>query len=147
MPLKRTKRRQARWKPLLLILAGTLTIGAVLAAARVYRSTYTLTVHIPHEAETRIDLNQSLTLSPYLLGSNVFPLRGTLSKDPGGQGFMSYAPQVVSGLRSAGIKILRFPGGYVGEEHTLSPGQLDAFSDLLNKVGAEGFMQVQLSDP
>jgi hypothetical protein len=72
---------------------------------------------------------------------------GTKSKDLGGQGFMSYDPQVVSGLRSAGIKLLRFPGGYVGEQHTLSTGQLDAFSDLLNQVGAEGFMQVQLSDP
>jgi hypothetical protein len=60
---------------------------------------------------------------------------------------MSYSPQLVSGLRSAGIKLLRFPGGYVGEQHTLSNNQLDAFSSLLNQVGAEGFMQVQLSDP
>jgi hypothetical protein len=144
---KRTKRGTALWKPLLLILAGTLTIGAVLAAADVFRSTYTLTIHIPDQAQTRIDLNQSLALSPYLLGSNVFPMLGTTSKDPGGQGFMSYAPQVISGLRSAGVKLLRFPGGYVGEQHTLSTGQLDAFSNLLNQVGAEGLMQVQLSDP
>jgi len=42
---------------------------------------------------------------------------------------------------------LRFPGGYFGEGHTLSAQQLDAFSDLLNQVGAEGLVQVQLSDP
>jgi hypothetical protein len=60
---------------------------------------------------------------------------------------MSYDPQVVSGLRSAGVKLLRFPGGNFGEQHTLSTQQLDAFSNLLNQVGAAGFMQVQLSDP
>ena len=148
VPKKRTKRGKGRWKPLLLILlAGTLIIGGVLAAADVFRSASTLTVQIPDQAETRIDLNQSLTLSPYLLGSNVFPLLGTNSKDLTGQGFMSYDPQVVSGLRSAGVKLLRFPGGNFGEQHTLSTQQLDAFSNLLNQVGAEGFMQVQLSDP
>ena len=147
VPKKRTKRGTAHWTPLLLILAGILTIGGVLAAADVYRSTSTLTVQIPDQAQARIDLNQSLTLSPYLLGSNVFPLLGTNSKDLSGQGFMSYDPQVVSGLRSAGVKLLRFPGGNFGEQHTLSTQQLDAFSNLLNQVGAEGFMQVQLSDP
>src|ERR1051326_2967641 len=60
---------------------------------------------------------------------------------------MSYDPQVIAGLRSAGVKLLRFPGGNFDEEHTLSPQQLDAFSNLLNQVGAEGLMQVQLSDP
>jgi hypothetical protein len=96
-----------------------------------------------------VDLNQrqGLALSPYLLGSNVFPMSGTHSKDPGGLGFMSYGQQVVSGLRSGGVKLLRFPGGNFGEQHTLSAQQLDAFSKLLNQVGAEGFMQVQLSDP
>lgn len=147
VPKKRTKRSKARWKPLLLILVGALTIGGVLAAADVVRSSTTLIVQIPDQAQARIDLNQSLTLSPYLLGSNVFPLLGTNSKDLSGQGFMSYDPQVVSGLRSAGVKLLRFPGGNFGEQHTLSTQQLDDFSNLLNQVGAEGFMQVQLSDP
>jgi hypothetical protein len=118
----------------------------VLTAADVFRSATTLTVQMPDHAQARIDLNESLTLSPYLLGSNVFPLLGTTSKDLGGQGFMSYDPQVVSGLRSAGVKLLRFPGGDFGEQHALSTQQLDAFSYLLNQVGAEGFMQVQLSD-
>jgi hypothetical protein len=144
---KRARRGKALWKALLLILAGTLIIGGVLAAADVFRSTFTLTVQISGQAQARIDLSQSLTLTPYLLGSNVFPMLGTTSKDPGGQGFMNYDPKVVSGLRSAGIRLLRFPGGNFGEEHTLSTDQLDAFSDLLNQVGAEGFLQVQLSDP
>jgi glycosyl hydrolase family 44 len=130
-----------------MLLAGTLIIAVVLVAANLLRSNTTLTVQIPGQPQTRIDLNQSLALSPYLLGSNVFPMRGTRSKDPGGQGFMSYDPQVVSGLRSAGVKLLRFPGGKFGEEHTPSTQQLDAFSNLLNQVAAEGFMQVQLSDP
>lgn len=130
-----------------MLLAGMLIIAGVLVTANLLRSNTTLTVQIPGQPQTRIDLNQSLALSPYLLGSNVFPITGTSSKDSGGQGFMSYDPQVVSGLRSAGVKLLRFPGGDFGEEHTLSTQQLDAFSNLLNQVEAEGFMQAQLSDP
>jgi hypothetical protein len=147
VPKKRGTRRSARWKVLLLMLAGALIIGGVLTAASVLRSTTTLIVRIAGQAQVRLDLNQSLTLSPYLRGSNAFPLLGTTSKDANGQGFMTYDPQVVSGLRSAGVKVLRFPGGNFGEQHTLSTQQLDAFSDLLTQVGAEGFMQVQLSDP
>jgi hypothetical protein len=146
-PIKLPKRGKARWKLLLTLLAGTLIIALVLVAADLIRSTTTLAVQVSGQPQALVDLSQSLALSPYLLGSNVFPLLGTSSKDPGGQGFMSYNPQVVSGLRSAGIKLLRFPGGNVGEEHTLSTQQLDAFSNLLNQVGAEGLMQVQLSDP
>jgi Glycoside hydrolase family 44 len=166
VPGQRPKRGKARWrrdedkrrdkgrdKPRrygkvgLVLLAGVLVIAGVLVAANLLRSNTTLTVQISGQSQIRIDLNQSLALSPYLLGSNVFPMQGTRSKDPGGQGFMSYDSQVVSGLRSAGVKLLRFPGGKFGEEHTLSAQQLDAFSNLLNQVKAEGFMQVQLSDP
>lgn len=133
----------------MVLLAGTLIIAVVLVAANLLRSDTTLIVHIPGQPQVSVDLeqNQSLVLSPYLLGSNVFPMSGTSSKDPGGQGFMNYGPQVVSGLRSAGIKLLRFPGGNFDEEHTPSTQQLDAFSNLLNQIGGEGLMQVQLSDP
>jgi hypothetical protein len=130
-----------------MLLAGVLIIALVLVAADLFRSNTTLTVQIPGQPQTRIDLNQSLALSPYLLGSNVFPMRGTSSRDPGGQGFMSYDSRVISGLRSAGVRLLRFPGGNFGEEHTPSTQQLAAFSNLLNQVEAEGLMQVQLSDP
>jgi hypothetical protein len=146
VPGKRLKRRKARWKLFLLFLAGALIIAVVLVAANLLRSTTAITVQIPGQPQVRVDLNQSLALSPYLAGSNVFPMSGTNSKDRNGQGFMSYGPQVVSGLRSAGVKLLRFPGGNWDEEHTPSTQQLDAFSKLLNQVGAEGFMQVPLSD-
>src|SRR5262249_16596426 len=133
VPKKRTKRGTARWKALLLILASTLIVGGVLTAADVFRSTTTLTVRTADQAQPRIALNHTLTISPYLLGSNVFPLLGTNSKDLSGQGFMRYDPQIVSGLRSAAVKLLRFPGGNFGEQHTLSTQQLDAFSNLLNQ--------------
>lgn len=147
VPVQRRKRGKAHRRLLLLFLASTLIIAVVLVAANQLRSTTTLIVQVPGQTQVHIDLNQNLPLSSYLLGSNVFPLSGTSSKDPGGQGFMSYTPQIVSGLRSAGVRLLRFPGGNFGEEHTLSTQQLDAFSRLLNQVGAEGLMQVQLSDP
>lgn len=147
VPQRPLKRGKTPWKLLLMPLVGVVIIAGVLVAADLVRSSSTLTVQISGQPQERIDLNQSLALSPYLLGTNVFPLLGTATKDPTGQGFMSYDPLVVAGLRSAGVKLLRFPGGYFDEQHTLSAQQLDAFSNLLNQVGAEGFMQVQLSDP
>src|SRR5581483_5417062 len=119
--VKRPKRGKAGFRLVLLLLAGVVVIAGALGVANLLRSATTLIVQVPGQAQARIDLNQSLALSPYLLGSNVFPLLGTTSKDPGGQGFMSYDPQIIEGLRSAGVKLLRFPGGNFGEEHTLSP--------------------------
>src|SRR6185437_9470486 len=139
--------RNGRWKLLLLLLAGALVISTVLIAANLLRASTTLAVQIAGQPAVQVDLNQSIALSPYLLGSNVFPQTGTLAKDPAGKGFMSYSQQVILGLRSAGVKLLRCPGGDWGEQHTLSTQQLNDFSNLLNQVGAEGFMQVQLSDP
>ena len=146
-PQKWQRRRKRRWKLLLMLLAGALVIATVLIAANLYRSVTTLDVQIGEQQTQQIDLNQSVPVSPYLPGSNVFPQTGTVSKDQTGKGFMSYDSAVVAGLRSAGIKLLRFPGGNWGEEHTLSTEQLNAFSGLLNQVGAQGMMQVQLSDP
>jgi hypothetical protein len=130
-----------------LLLVSMLIISIVLIASDLLRATTTLAVQVADQPAILIDLNQSVAISPYLLGSNVFPRTGTSSKDQQGRGFMSYDPQVIVGLRSARIKLLRFPGGNWGEEHTLSTEQLNNFSDLLNQVGAEGLMQVQLSDP
>ena len=64
-----------------------------------------------------------------------------------GSGFMSYAPTVVNGLRSAHIRLLRFPGGEWGEMHELSPAQLNDFASLLTQTGADGIVQVPLSNP
>nr|MBA2677319.1 hypothetical protein [Ktedonobacteraceae bacterium] len=111
------------------------------------RGNTTIIAQTAGQTPVSIDLNQSVPVSPYLLGSNVFPRAGTDSKDAAQSGFMSYAPQVVAGLKSAHIQLLRFPGGNWGEEHTPSVAQLNDFSSLLNQVGAEGIMQAQLSDP
>src|SRR5579875_2951945 len=143
-PKWQTRRRKTRWK--LLLLVAVLLIASVLVAADLYRSVTTLVVRVGGQ-QTQIDLNQSVSVSPYLLGSNVFPATGTISKDQSGKGFMSYNQSIVLGLRSAGIKLLRFPGGDWGEQHTLSTQQLDDFSGLLNRLGAQGIVQVPLSDP
>jgi hypothetical protein len=141
------KKRQSGRKLLLLLLACTLVITTVLFAANVRKAGSVLTVQVANHQTVQVDLDQSQPLSPYLLGSNVFPQSGTSAKDSTGQGFMSYAPSVVQGLRSAGVKLLRFPGGNWGEQHTLSTTQLNDFSSLLNQVGAQGLLQAQLSDP
>lgn len=137
----------ARWTFLLILLVSGLIISTVRVAADLWRADTTLTVQIPGQQDVQIDLNQDFAISPYLLGSNVFPRAGTDSLDQAKSGFMSYDQQVILGLRSANIKLLRFPGGNWGEQHIPSPEQLNDFSDLLNQVGAEGIMQVPLSDP
>ena len=141
------RKRNRRLKLLLLILVGVLIVAIVRVAANLYVGNTTLIVQVEGQQSGRIDLNQSIAISPYLLGSNVFPRIGTDSKDQANSGFMSYGQQVILGLQSARIKLLRFPGGNWGEQHTLSHTQLDDFSELLNQVGAQGIMQVQLSDP
>jgi hypothetical protein len=130
-----------------ILLVGALIIATVLVTSDYQRGNSALAVQVGDQQAIPIDLNQSLPISPYLLGSNVFPKAGTSSQDQAKSGFMSYDQQVVQGLRTSHVKLLRFPGGNWGEEHTLSTEQLNAFSDLLNQVGAEGFMQAQLSDP
>src|SRR5258708_12484906 len=60
---------------------------------------------------------------------------------------MSYSPAITTGLRSARLTLLRFPGGGWGDEHLLSYDQLNAFSVLLSQVGAEGMVQGRLSGP
>jgi Glycoside hydrolase family 44 len=144
---RRPAKRRSRWIfPLLLVIIA-LIIATVLAGANLYRGNSTLAVQVTGQQTVPVDLNQGSLISPYLLGSNVFPRTGTSSQDQAKSGFMSYDQPVIVGLRSARIKLLRFPGGDWGEQHTLSTGQLDDFSNLLNQLGAEGIMQVQLSDP
>jgi hypothetical protein len=132
---------------LLFLIVVVLIVAAVRVAANLYTANSTLILQVGGQQSGQIDLNQSIAISPYLLGSNVFPRAGTSSKDQAGSGFMSYDQQVILGLQSARIKLLRFPGGNWGEQHTPSHEQLDDFSKLLNQVGAQGIMQVQLSDP
>jgi len=126
---------------------GIIIVSTVLVVADLQRANTTLAVQIGDQPAIPVDLNQSFAISPSLLGSNVFPKTGTSARDQQGRGFMSYDQPITSGLKSVKVKFLRFPGGNWGEEHTLSIEQLDAFSDLLNQVGAEGMVQAQLSDP
>lgn len=132
---------------LIFLLVSTLTIATVLSATSFLRGNTTIIAQTVGQTPVSIDLNQSYPISPYLLGSNVFPRVGTDSKDATQSGFMSYSPQIVSGLKSAHVQLLRFPGGNWGEQHTPSVAQLNDFSTLLSQVGAEGIMQTQLSDP
>ncbi|GCE28291.1 hypothetical protein KDA_37750 [Dictyobacter alpinus] len=144
---QRQKTRKSRWQLVLLLLVIILIVVAVLAAADFKRGSTTLSMQVGGQPDVALDLGQSIAISPYLYGSNVFPQTGTTAQDQAGQGMMSYEQAVISGLRSANIKLLRFPGGNWGEQHTPSTEQLNDFSGLLNQVGAEGSMQVPLSDP
>ncbi|HXX78265.1 MAG TPA: glycoside hydrolase family 44 protein, partial [Ktedonobacteraceae bacterium] len=147
MPEKQKKKRNTPLILLSLLIVAALLIAAVRVAANLFTGDTTLVVQVAGQQSGQIDLSQSYAISPGLLGSNVFPRSGTNSKDQADSGFMSYDQQVILGLQSARIKLLRFPGGNWGEQHTLSHAQMDDFSALLNQVGAQGIMQVQLSDP
>ena len=105
-----------------------------------------LLVRIGDQGTATVDLRQSLPISPYLFGVNVFPKFNTNSVDQV-NGFMDYSSPVTDGLKNAHIDLLRFPGGGWGEEHLLSYDQLNAFSALLSKIGADGMIQARLSGP
>lgn len=104
-----------------------------------------LVVRVGNQAAALVDLRQSAPISPYLFGANVFPEIATNSVDHDQTGFMSYGPPITDGLRNANVKLLRFPGGNWGEEHLLSYDQLNAYSGLLSKTGAQGMIQARLS--
>lgn len=104
-----------------------------------------LVVRIGSQAPAFVDLRESTPISPYVAGANVFPAEGTSSVDRENNGFMSYGPPIVQGLRDAHVKLLRFPGGRWGEQHVLSYAQLSAYGKLLTDTGAEGMVQVRLS--
>lgn len=106
-----------------------------------------LLVQLGNQGTAVVDLRQSLPISPYLFGVNVFPKINTNSVDQDYSGFMSYSPPIANGLQSANIRLLRFPGGSWGEDHLLSYDQLNAFSTLLSQIGAEGMVQVHLTGP
>jgi hypothetical protein len=105
-----------------------------------------LLVRIGDQGTATVDLRQSLPISPYLFGANVFP-QFTINSADQANGFMDYSSPITDGLRNARIHLLRFPGGGWGEEHILSYDQLNAFSTLLSKSGADGMIQARLSGP
>ncbi len=141
----RRHRRSLRVLGILLLIV--LLVTAVRLSATLIPADDQLLVGIGNQGTALIDLRQSLPISPYLLGSNVFPAINTSSVDQNFNGFMSYGSPITSGLQNAQIKLLRFPGGTWGEQHLLSYDQINAFSTLLSQVGAEGMMQVRISGP
>jgi Glycoside hydrolase family 44 len=152
-------RKGRRRRRVLAIGSLILLIMLILASMRVISvasdSNDQLLLQVGNQQQATIDLRQSLPISPYLFGVNVFPKDRTLSIDARNNnytGFMSYGPQIVNGLQSAGIKLLRFPGGSWGEDepnqnHILSYDQLYDFSQLLYSVGADGMVQARISSP
>ncbi len=151
-PSQYSKRRRR----LFTIISTLLLIMLILAAVRVTGvasgSNDQLVLKIAGQQQALVDLRQSVPISPYLFGVNVFPEDQSSSVDADYTGFMSYDPQIVNGLQNVGIKLLRFPGGSWGEDqplqnHILSLQQLKDFSDLLYAVGADGMIQARLSSP
>src|SRR5260370_31405213 len=127
-----------------LILLIALLFALVRLIASVSATNDQLLVRIGDQGTATVDLRQGLPISPYLFGANVFPELYTSSADQS-SGFMSYSPAITTGLRSARLNLLRFPGGGWGDEHLLSYDQLNAFSVLLSQVSAEGMIQAQLT--
>jgi hypothetical protein len=144
-PAPRRRMLPAHSTALFVALLIVLISGALAVAALAYTAGDQLRVRIGNQQSALVDLRQSVPISPYLLGANVFPATGTLSADQASSGFMSYSAHITDGLRSAHIKLLRFPGGDWGELHAYSFDQLDAFSTLLGQVNADGMIQVPLS--
>jgi hypothetical protein len=127
------------------ILLITLIFALVRLSTVLSTSNDQLLVRLGNQGTAIVDLRQSLPISPYLFGANVFPEANTSSVDRAYTGFMSYSPPIANGLQNAHINLLRFPGGTWSEDHLLSYDQLNAFSTLLSQVGAEGMVQARLS--
>ncbi len=143
LPQPRVKRRRAL-RIISIILLIALIFALVRLIANLSATDDPLLVRIGNQGTAIVDQRQSLPISPYLFGANVFPEFNTNSVDQV-NGFMDYSSPITDGLRNAHIKLLRFPGGGWGEEHLLSYDQLNAFSVLLSKLGADGMIQARLS--
>ena len=131
----------------LLVLLVLLLAGGIGIAAQAYTAGNEFQVRIGNQQLALVDLRESVPVSADLLGTNVFPESGTSSQDAPLNGFMSYNTAITNGLQSAHIKLLRFPGGAWGEEHTYSYQQLNDFAALLNAIHGDGMIQAQLTGP
>jgi hypothetical protein len=151
-PRRRSKGRGRLYTVLSTLLLVMLILAAVRVTSVASGNTDELVLKVGSQQQALIDLRQSLPIGPYLFGVNVFPKEQTEDALNNFSGFMSYGPQVVNGLKNAGVKLLRFPGGSWGEaqplqNHVLSYEQLYDFSTLLYQTGAEGMVQARLSCP
>lgn len=152
-----SRKTGGRWRRRTFIIASVVLllalIFATVRAASIASSTDDqLSLTIGGQQSALLDLRQSVPISPYLNGVNVFPEEGTSSLDANYTGFMSYGQEVVNGLKGADVSFLRFPGGSWGEQqansnHILSYQQLYDFSNLLYETGAQGMIQARISSP
>jgi hypothetical protein len=142
--------QQLRRRRLLVLLSVILLIAIILAGVRLAAGASgtndQLFIRIGNQQVVTLDLRQSLPINPAILGVNVFPEIGTISRD-NANGYMQYSSSMAAGFRYAQIRLLRFPGGVWGEEHYPSLDQLSAFAALLQQVHADGMAQVRLSGP
>ncbi len=151
IPLQQPPSKRKRQRRLITFLIIVLLFLIIFAALRVSAiasgANDQLLVHIGNQQVATLDLRQSFPISPYLFGTNVFPLHDSSSLDSPFSGFMPDTSLMRNGLRSAGINLLRYPGGNWGEQHILSQSQLNDFSKLLTQTNAQGMLQAHLSGP
>jgi hypothetical protein len=151
IPLQQPPSKRKRQRRLITFLTIVLLILIIFAGLRISEVASSandqLLVHIGGQQVATLDLRQSFPISPYLFGTNVFPLHATSSLDSTTSGFMPYTSLMSSGMQAAGIKLLRYPGGNWGEQHILSDSQLDDFSKMLTQTNAQGMLQAHLSGP
>src|SRR5260370_34488266 len=95
------------------VFVGTLIVvivaGAVTLAAVAYTAGNQISVSIEAQQTALIDLRQGSPISPYLLGTNVFPETGTLSADQTTGGFFSFAAHYHDGLAPEQRQVLCYP--------------------------------------
>ena len=150
---KRVPPNRGRRRNILTLLSMLFLVALIFAALRLGAiasgSDDTLQLHLASQQGATIDLRQvsGTPISPYLLGTNVFPLTGTNSIGEVSSGFMNYTNFMSTNLRDMHVKLLRYPGGNWGENHVLSFAQLDDFSRILNQTGSEGMLQAHITGP
>src|SRR5450759_2004767 len=101
---------QLRRRRLLVLLSVILLIAIILAGVRLAAGASgtndQLFIRIGNQQVVTLDLRQSLPINPAILGVNVFPEIGTISRD-NANGFMQYSSSMAAGFRYAQIKIMR----------------------------------------
>ena len=144
-----TKRRRNILTLLSVVFLVALIFAALRLGAIASGSDDTLQLHIGSQQGATIDLRQvsATPISPYLLGTNVFPLAGSSSIGEVSSGFMNYTSFMSTNLRDMNVKLLRYPGGKWGDDHVLSFAQLDDFSRILNQTGSDGMLQAHITGP
>ncbi len=144
---------RGRRRNILTLLSVVFLVALIFAALRLGAiasgSDDTLQLHIGSQQGAIIDLRQvsGTPISPYLMGTNIFPLAKSDSIDKVSSGFMDDTTFMNTSLRDMHVKLLRYPGGNWGDQHVLSFAQLDDFSRILNETGSDGMLQAHITGP